>query len=238
MTYQRIRGILTESTLSPNDSHGCCVKGGLITPMATFIPVPDTAMFELVFTQNGEFAENVYHVEHPGGWSEANLLTTCAAFHDWWMTHVKIMTGLQVQLEKILGTDMSDQFGPRVEYVTGLPQVGGLGSGDGVPNHVAVAVKWLTAKRGRSYRGRTYHFGLRSTQFSNNTVSAGIVADLRTAYNALIVEVEGAGGDRLVVASRYANKMARDPGVATPIIACTVDPIIDSQRRRLPGRGR
>lgn len=206
--------------------------------MATFIPVPDTAMFELVFDQSGEFAENVYHVKHPGGWTEASLLETCGSFFDWWMTNTKIMTGIQVQLIKILGTDMSDQFGPRVEYVTDLPQVGGLGSGDSVPNHVAVAIKWLTAKRGRSYRGRTYHCGLRSIHFTNNTLNGTYITSLRTAYTALITAVEGAGADRLVVASRYANKMARDPGVATDIIACTVDPIIDSQRRRLPGRGR
>ena len=206
--------------------------------MADFIPVADTAMFELVFSHNGEFSENVYHIEHPGGWAEATLLTTCAALVDWWTDNMQIITGSQVTLERVLGTDMSDQFGPRVEYVTGLPLVGGVGSGNGAPNHVAVAIKWLTAKRGRSYRGRTYHFGLRSTHYENNTLTPTMVTSLRTAYGALIVAAEGAGGDRLVVASRYANKTPRDPGVATEIIACSVDSILDSQRRRLPGRGR
>ena len=106
-----------------------------------------------------------------------------------------------------------------------------------MPNATTIAVKKNTGRAGRSYRGRVYHVGLTEIQVQDNRITPTATAAINTAYSTLITRYTAINCE-WVVASTQNNNVPRVVGVATPIVGVSVDPVIDSQRRRLPGRGR
>jgi hypothetical protein len=134
--------------------------------------------------------------------------------------------------------DLTTESGLAIERTTGLPLIGTNASPQ-LPNNVTVAVKWSTGFAGRSFRGRTYHIGMPENSTVSNQVSAGPLADLNTAYAALIgVPPATDASMTLVVVSKFHANAPRLAGVTTPILARSINPTIDSQRRRLPERGK
>jgi len=107
-----------------------------------------------------------------------------------------------------------------------------------MPNSSTLSVSFRTASRGRSHRGRNYVAALSRNDVTGNEVGASLQAALIAAYEQLLP-----GGGILsswlwVVLSRYANNAPRPQGLSTTITSVMiVDNIIDSQSRRLPGRG-
>lgn len=200
-----------------------------------FVPFPDTAQFEVRYIDDGQKVENVYHVDDATPWDATTLAAMCAVFVNWWDVSMQPLVSDAVQLVGIVAKDMSAEFGVGIDYATGLPLTGGNTSGD-FPNNVTLAVKWSTGLSGRSFRGRTYHIGLSKNQVAGQIVVATPLANIVAAYNALIADVDAAGG-ALSVASRFDGGVERTSGVTTHILSASADPVIDSQRRRLPGRG-
>jgi len=202
-----------------------------------FIPVENTAQVRMQFLYDGQHVENVYHVKSTGAWDVAGLQDLGDAFIDWWDTNLKAFMPTTGSLQQVVLRDLTTESGLAVERTTGLPLVGTNGSPQ-LPNNVTVAVKWSTGLAGRSFRGRTYHIGMPENSTVGNTVSAGPLDDLLAAYDALIgIPPAVDAAYTLVVVSLFHNNAPRVAGVATDILDSSIDPTIDSQRRRLPGRG-
>lgn len=157
---------------------------------------------------------------------------------------MKVHVANVVTLRQVLATDISVAGGLSVIGTTGLPTTGGNNT-TGYPNNVTLAVKWGTGLAGRSFRGRTYHIGLVITQVdTNDNVVASELNAIVGAYDALRTALDNATlGVEMVVVSRYSGVDAnhkpipRVTGITTPISGVSADPVTDSQRRRLPGRG-
>jgi len=140
-----------------------------------------------------------------------------------------------VQPQSIKGTTLHAKNGPAIEYTAGLA-LAGQGTSAAVPNNVAVVVKWITANRGRSYRGRTYHLGIPQGSVTGSVLTTGYRTSLVQAYSNFVL-LGTTPTWTLSVASRYSNGQPRTNGVITPINALSINPTVDSQRRRLPERG-
>jgi len=70
-----------------------------------------------------------------------------------------------------------------------------------------------------------------------NTVDGAVVLDLQAAYNDLRSLPFDNPWEHCVI-SRFNAGAPRTTGVATKVTSCVVvDPYVDSQRRRLTGRG-
>lgn len=202
-----------------------------------FIPVENVAQFRMQFTYDGENCENVYHVLNPSGWDADQLDIMAGGFVSWWDTTLSAFAPGTLVLQRVIGRDLTTESSAAIEYTTGLPMSGENASPQ-LPNNVTLAVKWTTGLAGRSFRGRTYHLGMPENSTVGNTVSGGPMADLLAAYFALTgVPSATIGGCLLVVVSLVHAGVPRTEGVATEIIGRSIDPTIDSQRRRLPGRG-
>jgi len=156
---------------------------------------------------------------------------------DWWSNYLKVLQVNTVQLFMLRYTDLTTQTSGGIEYTTGLPIAGTYADDQGMPSNVTVAVKWTTGLRGRSYRGRTYHIGTPRAEIEGNLIATDYRGDLVQAYGTLINRFTQTGG-QMVVASRQNNGVIRTTGVSTPITAVSVEHTVDSQRRRLPGRGK
>lgn len=206
-----------------------------------FIPAPGVLQLEAVSSVFGQFCENVFHVQFGSATvtpTDANMLAAIQAVEDWERNTAHTWQHAGVGYNVTRARDLTVQPGRVLEQVPATA-INGVAAGDALPNNVSVAVTARTHFGGRSYRGRTYWMGLaRSMTDGTNaltpTARSGLVsamADLRTRL------LEGAGAT-LVVLSFASNKFWRDTAVATPIINFSCDGVLDSQRRRLPGRGK
>ncbi len=201
-----------------------------------FIPAPNTAQIDMVFMYNGQRCENVYHVQQETPYDQTSLAVLAALFKNWWDTDMRPLCPNTLGLVLIVARSLESESAPTIEYSSGLPIAGAITTVGQLPNNVTVAVKWTTALRGRSYRGRTFHLGLRDDMVTGNTVDPTALTALQGGYQGLIDDLDGLPGD-LVVVSRYHNNAPRVTAVVTPVQGFSIDSTVDSQRRRLPGRG-
>lgn len=204
----------------------------------TFVPVPQVAQVEVVFNYANQITENVYHVLGTLAFDASDLAALAGEFETWWKASLRTKHTPNCTLVNIKARAMDDPTSPAIEHGVTVDNAGTRG-GTALPNNVAIAVKWITGLSGRSFRGRTYHQGLSSSDIlsgSSNVMDPTALGALQVGYQALI-SVAFTNGGQLVVVSKTHDKAPRATGVATPIIGCTIDSTLDSQRRRLPGRG-
>jgi len=148
-----------------------------------------------------------------------------------------------VQLVEVVVTDMSSLTGGQVSFSPPIGEFGGKG-GPPLPSNVSLSISFRTALRGRSFRGRNYVVGLAvDDQLDQNSIKPTVMSAWVDAYTELIALASGAGAT-WIVASRFSgvdgdgHPVPRAAGVTTPITnVVATDNTIDSQRRRLPGRG-
>jgi len=201
-----------------------------------FIPAENTAKIELVYQQENEIVENVFHVLLPTQPTADDLTDICDVFTAWWDVQMQPLVHLGVNLIKILARDLTVEDGVAIEYTTGLPLTGT--AGNPLPNNVTLAIKWSTGLAGRSFRGRTYLVGLPDSALDSNVnqITSTYASSLDGAAENLIDLITGDGWS-LAVASFFHNNAPRTSAVVTPITAAFVERNVDSQRRRLAGRG-
>lgn len=197
-----------------------------------FVPTDNTARFELVYLHNGVYVENVFHVYSTvTNWTSSDLSNTCSDFKTWWNGYIKNIVSSDTSLVKIIATALHAQTSPKVEYVDGLP-IDGLGTSPSMPGNVTLAVKWSTGNRGRSARGRTFHVGLMEEQCTGNLLDESIYTTMLTAYTALLTQIN-VSSKSLRILSLFHDGAARTAGLTTVITGCSINPTLDTQRRRL-----
>ncbi len=202
-----------------------------------FIPAVGIMQAELIFNCNGQVVENVLHFKPDETYDFATMWSQLGSgLKTWWDTNQKAGTPSAVSLLRIKVTDLSSVTGSAIDYTTGLP-LAGTSAQTLAPNNVTVAVKLGTALRGRSYRGRIYHVGLNNTMISGSQITSSAATTLAAAY-ALLATITATNHFHVGVLSRRANLAWRDTAVFTPMNSVSIDLNLDSQRRRLPGRGR
>lgn len=201
-----------------------------------FVPFNNVIKLEAIFTLDGQRVQNVHHYLV----DETPDVDTCEelaiSYRSWWLDAPRNDVSSSLALTMIKCTIMETEFSPGIEYVTGLPLSGNVASPH-LPNNVTLAVKWGTGLRGRSFRGRTYHLGLCESQVTGSRVNSESIPPMLGYYGDLITLATDVGPAVMCIASRFQGGLERTVGVATPVISVSIDSVIDSQRRRLPGRG-
>lgn len=200
-----------------------------------FVPFVNTVKAELIYRQDGQTMENVLHYRSLVTPAVEDMELLAQVLVETWDAFIQPLVAPAVQLVMVRVTSLVSDYAPVVEYVTGLPLAGTL-AGTAAPNNVTVVIKFSTLARGRSFRGRLYHVGLTSNSFTNNTLQSAYRTSLQVAWAAF----QDLGTDqdwRLVVASRVSGGVPRTEGVTTMVSGVSVNPTLDSQRRRLPERG-
>jgi hypothetical protein len=202
-----------------------------------FVPFNNVIRLDAIYSWDGQAVENVHHflVDETPNVDTANSLAS--SYINWWGTEMRSLQANTLSLVNVVATIMETENDPVVEVSSGLPQ-SGTSVNNSMPNNVSVAISWKTNFRGRSYRGRTFHLGLTEAQVTGSTVDAGAVTALTNAYAELMALPVDVGPAILCVASRWSHGVLREQGVATAVTSVLVNNVVDSQRRRLPGRGR
>jgi len=203
-----------------------------------FVPVPATIKCSFFYTYQGQQTMNRIHVSHPASFpSEADCQAVANTAAAWWTGNVQSIVTNTLALRQIQATSIAEPNGPQATFSAGLP-ASGASTSPPLPNNVAFCVSLRSGLAGRSARGRWYWQGLTEEQVAGNIVAGGVVLSIVAAMDNLISTLSG-GGAQTVIVSYNANGVPRPGGPVKFIItdALAVDDVIDSQRRRLPGRG-
>lgn len=201
-----------------------------------FIPTENAAQVELRFTLHGQQVENTLYFYNPDGVGLAGLIDITDQVNDWYTAHLKGTQGSSVTLLEVYGTDLTSAIAPVYSNTALNGTVGTFTTGPIMPGNVTLAVSFRTSGRGRSARGRNYVVGLPEASVTGNTVDTGLVNSIEAAYVSLVTFLTGTW--QWVVLSRYFEGAPRAEGLIQPVTnAIIVDPYVDSQRRRLTGRG-
>lgn len=200
-----------------------------------FVPFVNTCKVELIYRQDDQVMENVLHYRSLVTPAVEDMVGLAQRIVEEWDAVIQPLTAPAVTLTMVRVTSLVSDYAPVVEYVTGLPLAGTL-AGTAAPNNVTVVVKFTTLARGRSFRGRLYQVGLTSNAFTNNTLQGAYRTSLQAAW-ATLLDLGTDQDWRLVVASRVSGGVPRTEGVTTLVTGVSVNPTLDSQRRRLPERG-
>lgn len=202
-----------------------------------FVPVPDTVLAELRFDYFGQKVENTLYFRKLGGSSIAQAVGLMNDLELWWTTLLSDYLSEDISLRELNVTDLSSASGYSVSQATPTPNPKGAIAAAGLPGSVAICVSFRTPNRGRSFRGRNYVAGLAETTVAGNELDATRVAGILGSYQGLPSMIVTTPWDWVVV-SRESGGVDRVTGLSTEITSVViVDDFVDSQRRRLTGRG-
>lgn len=201
-----------------------------------FVPVPFGYQVNVRMRLQDQLVENVFGVRSDDGSTPLNMSDIANAFLEWWATSLAPQVSDQLILHEIQVRDLTtEDAGSYLLIPEGT--VTGTASGGSAPNNVAFCVTAKTAAVGRSARGRTYIPGVPKGLITISTVNSGWASDVVAAMNDLL-DFLTAINAVIVVISRIHAGVERLVGVMTVVVRYSAfDMTVDSQRRRLPGRG-
>lgn len=198
---------------------------------------PSVAKVEMRYTWDGEEVENTLYFQLQAPIGVGGLVLLTGNLYTWWDANIRPLQSASVQLREIYARSMAGLIAPEYTWTTNLP-ASGENIEASLPNNVSLAISFRTGLTGRSSRGRNYIIGLTEPMVAQNTVTPGVVS----AYVAAYSQLTPAGGIfediSWVVYSQYSGGVLRPTGQAVAVLSVVVvDDTVDSQRRRLPGRG-
>lgn len=200
-----------------------------------FVPVPHGAFVEVIGQIFQQTVENTLWIYSAEEWDTTSLLNVAQIVADWWGDNIAALVSDSFTLSTVRATAMYSQYGPTNEY---LPTIGNIGlkSSPALPLNVTLAIKFGTPFRGRSFRGRNFVVGLCENMVTGNEIIVSDRDGYIDAYNALPAALAAADYSHMVCSRRF-NGADRGEGVLTGVTFYSADTFIDSQRRRLTGRG-
>jgi hypothetical protein len=204
-----------------------------------FIPALGVIKVEIQFTKSGQQCENVFYVDSTT-MQASDALEDIADLVDAWVhsDYLPILPN-EVTFVGTKCTDMTTSTSPAF-FKAATGAITGTG-GAGMPNNVTIAVHKTSAGRGRSASGRVYPIGVPTQHQSGvNNIAQVAATEFCVAFRALRDDVNAStlGGMFLTLVSFFTANAPRATGVMFHIVdfVCR-DLVLDSQRRRLPGRG-
>jgi hypothetical protein len=203
-----------------------------------FIPAVDTARVSLLTDLDGQNLINTLWFKHrAGAIGIPDLEALGAGVNDWFVANILTLMSNQAVYLGCIAYDYTTEFAPAVNSA-----IVGTAGGDAspqLPNNCAFCVKFLTGGRGRSSRGRNYVGAATQNWRSDpNHVDTSVADALVAGYDAILGLPIDADWEWSVVSFRF-NKLPRVTALIQPVIGVAYsDTVLDSQRRRLPGRGR
>jgi|SRR5215216_185592 len=176
----------------------------------------------------GQDVLNVWHVQVSASPDEAELLDVAAHFQ---LGYGDLFTHLsdEIALTEIFVRNLGVVGGIEATLSITPEQVGGI-STESMPSGVALCISLRTALGGRRFRGRKYFAGIPRSEVVANSFTSAFVGALLGSIGGMIGDLATAGNP-ISIASFTGSTLVP----VTAAVAADLD--VDSQRRRLNGRG-
>lgn len=204
-----------------------------------FIPVPKTAICHVVGELYGQIIENTLTFAFDDDPLASQVAQLAASVGQWAVAELCQVLGAEYTYLRTEAQSMVSESSPAYTDTVGTGTTGADLEGACAPGGTCAAVSFRTALGGRSYRGRNYVSGIPTERIVGNQVDSGYATSLVDAYEALMSYITDDLPDAVhVVVSKYTLGAPRVTGITTPILTYLMtNRDIDSQRRRLTGRG-
>jgi len=191
---------------------------------------PAVVRVAMLFSRDTRTFVNTFHCTKPSAWTVAQMATLANQFVTWWSTQYRNLSWIGISLTQVQ-VRLYDPSNPLAYDLTlGTPAPGVINTAPD-PASATLSVSWRSGLAGRKYRGRFYTVGMVEAQSQDNdTVSSAYVITAGNIAAALLSDLLAAG-IQLVIFHRVDNTL-------TPVISSIIENLVDSQRRRLAGRGR
>jgi hypothetical protein len=202
--------------------------------------VPSVVQLSLIATLDGEEYNSIWYAQIPFPPDITDLPTMALNFATEWSQNIAPQQSLNFVLSGARARYIGDASYPEASYA--LPTVVlGSKSGAGLPNNVAFCVSKQAGPLPAVKRGKVFHGGLTQTQLDTANVLTLVAATaIVDAYDSLVTDFNAYFdvGATMVVLSNYVNGGPASAVVVAPITGIFArDRNVDSQRRRLRGRG-
>jgi len=199
------------------------------------VDAPAIAKVALVGNRDTRQWVNVFHVHKTSGVIvAADLQPIAQAFYSWWHTFMRAQLPAAILLD-VIQVRKLDRGNPlALDYTSNLPEAGsGQSTNDSLlPADATITTSWRTGLAGRKYRGRNYLPALTiGSVTQDDRINSNLIAKMTATALNYIGSINGIGGFTPCI--YHCNT-----GLQDEVISFVIDAIIDSQRRRLPGRGR
>lgn len=203
-----------------------------------FQAVPNGALCTVHGTLASERVANTlgFGLITPGTVTEAQLTAIAQGVVGVWTNFMLNTLPSAYVLTGVTARALDVQDGPVVEESFGIDSPGLL-AGAILPNNCSFVVSFRTGRAGATNRGRNYVNGLLESEVTGNNLSVTRINALAAAYANMLGSGAVATGWVWSVISRKII-IPTVTGRPVPIVSVhIVDSVVDSQRRRLPGRG-
>jgi hypothetical protein len=203
-----------------------------------FIPVPGVAQIQVFGRIDGQQTINdLYFASGAVPITDTDLLALASAIDVWAGTAWVTLLSSAFTYQRVHARSLEGPAAP-IADVTDSAAAGGAG-GAFVPNNVAPCISFRSSAAGRSGRGRNYIPGVAQSVVDGNNLTGGFAADMVASYQSLLPGGAFApDGWAWVIVSRFTAGAPRAEGIAQGVLRVLfTDLVVDSQRRRLPGRG-
>lgn len=183
---------------------------------------------------DGQLMANVIWLKRQAGEWTHSLSDAIASMWEMWVDNDwRGVTGPQVYSTGIEIQPGGGLFPKKYVWEYAYPGNGGTAT---MPFNVTVCLSLRTQLSGRGGRGRLYQCGIPNLAVTGNRVTTTYATALVNAYVTLQASLL-ALGVQWCVGSLVSGGVPRESVLLTPISAFRADNVIDTQRRRLPGRG-
>lgn len=174
--------------------------------------------------------ENVLHFWKSTAWTLAEMEVLAEDLRIWWNAAGKSPICDAVALTAILVRKLDPGNPLAFDYPISPPVPGGS-VGAELPGNVTSTMSWRTGLAGRKHRGRSYLPGYVEVGVADDDrLTSAQVASIASNWSELLLSTV------ITIGSLVVFHVADN--TVTSVISYIVENIVDSQRRRLPGRGR
>jgi hypothetical protein len=202
-----------------------------------FQSAPNMAIVEIIGELAGEVVEMTTHALYSGAYEQSDLVDLAEVVDQWVHNDLLPLLSVGYTYRRTHVRGLTSSIDLEAENTAHAGESGAI-SGSVQANNVALAVKRATGQTGRGARGRVYVPGIAGTNLeADNIVSEAFATSITAALNALTAAI-GSVNWTEVVLHRIAAGAPLEVAVGFTILEyLVVDRVVDSMRRRLPGRG-
>jgi hypothetical protein len=201
-----------------------------------FIPVPDCAEVVVKATVFGQNVFNTFNFKGITGWGQDEIDDLASLFYTTWVAEVLPELSVDYNLVSVVARDLRTAIGLTSEVATADQ---GEVAQTSLPINCALAFKRGSNLTGRSARGRVFIGGIPETVYTpaSQTISSTFGTALRLALEAIDTALDGIDWTEVIVSRQQAG-VPLTTGLVYDVVGWSVvNLVLDSMRRRLPGRG-
>jgi hypothetical protein len=173
---------------------------------------------------------NTFHVANPAGWTLATMAALAVDTQSWINSAYKTLVSTPITWY-LISVRLYNPSNPLAYDLSISPPIAASQAGPAEAGNVTATLSLRTGLAGRKYRGRMYVAAISENHVAQNDL-------LTSAYVALAGTVTQAFLTAMNAGSRVAAIFHKATNTYTAVNGYAIENIVDSQRRRLPGRGR